>query len=396
MVFDPQWVGPAIRAGAAAYAAYSSTRTNRTRGSNAVVQPTGGASVSRRRRRIGRSKRWSNSKLKKAIIGSGDEYIFRWQQTSNTYLGPGQLFLGWSEFGPTVPGQLVPMHFMSLTNCGTLGNVVNAKGCFAHGMSRALYYPTGVFGGQFQWAATDCQDRTGLNTVALGPWQMEKGVDVQTIPTVRGNLFHKYTDIKLNLYGTLNVPITYTVMLCTMKEQVDPFQYNALSYFGNGTETNNFFRDLMRPRLWDTVGSNANPKWPGDVKIIKQARITINPPAKSDAADQDLAPTALSIHELRWFVRHDRRRDYKWSKQAQQLLQDNDFTSSGWDVQLPNENLIDVEWGKRVYLVVMATDPFPEPFASFAGLSDQYANFQTMKNHGSYDICVRNCFVQSY
>lgn len=380
-------LGPILAGGAAAASMWASRRNN-TR--STVVQPTGGSSVSRRKRRIGRNRKWSNYKIKKHIIGTGDEFINRWQQTSNTYLGPGRLFLGWSS-AANPDFEQVPCHFISLTNIEDMGISNPSKGCFNSGIKGLVYHkPTS----QFRYRIYPSQQASGTVDDSSGFWQYEKQSAVRN--QFGHQFFHKYTDIKLNLYGTLDVPIKYSVIMCTLPEQLDFHQWGPNVDFGNGSELNNMCRDWMRSRLWDTVTTNANPKWPKDVRIIKQESITINPPPKTDAAAYATNSTSGSIHELRWFVRYDRYRDYKWSKNANETVNDIDFQNSGWDVSNPTTVMSDVEWGRRVYLVVMAESPYPRPLTSFPA-QDFYANATTQIDQGSYDVCIRNCFrIQSY
>lgn len=378
-------LGAALAAGQAMRSSRTQTRTNRTNVASVNIPSSGAASIVRGRKRTGKSARWSNAKIKKAILGSANENIWRWQQTGNTYLGPGKMYIGWATAAdPNF--QIMPVHFISLTEYPQ-GIANNPKGCFLHGMSRLDYLQST---GNNYWNILPCETSDGTTVDGSGVWQPEYLSGTAGLANAR--IFHKYTDIRLNLYGTIDVPITYTVFLCTMKEQRDPFQYFAGAQFGLGTETNNMMRDWTRPLLGDILASNAKNDWKSDVRILKKHVVTLNPPQKTDGVVYEESPGAASIYNLKWFVRHDRFRDYKWSKNAAETGNDNDYRTAGWDVNLPVNLMADVEWGKRVFLVIQATSPAPDPLSSFGDPGLYYATNSTQRRSGSYDVIIRNCF----
>jgi len=380
-------IGAAVRIGASAYEMYSRTRTRQKRKRNVEITGGNAATVSREYKRTGRRRSLSNRALNNRIIKTGTEFVYRWQNTSATYLGPGRLKIGWTVDGPN---QFMPIHFMSLSQLpSTLAQNFWAKGCFHHGMA-ALYYD--VVNGECRWTHIPSETSVGNTSLDLaGNWQLEKSGGPASIYMDR--FYHKWTDIKLNLYGTYSVPITYNVWLCTMPEQIDPYSVVQGQVMSSGSELNSMFRDMLRTRVHSSVGQNAAAKWPKDMRVIKKMSVTINPLSYSDQqaeAESSFSSNAPHIHELRWFVRHERFRDYKWSKDLITPA-DKDLTNGGWDVDEAIAPMSDCEWGKKLYLFVTATSPQMNP--KDAGVNWYNPGPNDPKTQGSYDVSIRNCFV---
>lgn len=384
-------INAGIRIGAGAYNMYRNyNSTKRKRTASRIISSGGdGTIVTRSRRRVGRRRRATAARVQRSIIGAGKEIIYRWQNTSASYLGPGRLFLG--QKNALSPGYLyTPIHFMSLTN-QPMGLNHNAKGCFKHGMSSTYYNSTN---GTFHWETLPCQDRFGAADIS-GVWhpEFEEGTDFLK-NTKR--IFHKWTQIKLNLYGTYCVPVNYTVTVCTMKEQIDPYQFGSQVAMAEGTECHNMFKDMTRSLVHNTVGNNnGRVDYYKDMKIIKRERITINPLSYTDQIDVNALPDWGSnksqtphLHELNLFLRHDRMRDYKWSENADETLETRDFTKPGWDLNQPSATMCDVEWGKRVFLIITASSPIALDHDG----QYPYQSINDTRTQGSYDICVRQCW----
>jgi hypothetical protein len=376
-----------IRAGVGAYSAWSRSRTNTTSnnpGGMVSNYGNGGATVSRQYRRTGRKRRHTAKSVQRDIVRSGSNFVYRWQQTTPTYLGPGRLALGWTNETPFI--QRVPIHFMSLSHF-PLGTVYNPKGCFNHGLSRISYDQATS---NYRWTKIPSQMFDG-GTDATGVWQAERNDG--GITTLKGSVLHKWTDLKINLYGSYAIPIRYQVFLCTMDEQVDAYQYSENVPFVLGTETNNMYKDISKNLLYSSIGSNGHVHWPKNVRIIKKCNVLVQPLTYSDQkAEQDMIDfgngVAPHIHELRWFINHDRYRDYRWSENETQVNETFNLNTPGWDVSRPTTNMCDVEWGKRLFLYITATSPLPE---TQTVVSD-YQSIAETRFQGSYDICVRNGF----
>lgn len=389
----PSFIYPVVRTGLAAYAAYSNMRGNRTQESAKVSSyGNGGSTVTRRKYRTGRRRRPTLALLNNRIIAGGPEFIYRWQQTSPTFLGPGRVNIGWHDNNAPNSFKRVPIHFISLTSIPPeLSIAYPAKGCFHQGLCRTEYNPVD---GQFQYIDIKSQESNGSNGIT-SVWRAEHSSAISNLNFDR--VFHKYSDIRINLYGTYTVPIRYRIFMVQLPEQLDPFQYSGFpSTFGEGSELNNMFKDWTRTLLHNTVATNGDVKWPKDVRIIKQHNVLIQPLTYSDQlAEREISnldsSTAPHIHEVRWFVRHDRFRDYKWSENSDQTDERRDYTKAQWDVTYPTALMSDVEWGKRVFLFITATSPRSEALSTEPDGPDFQGTAQTFFQ-GSYDINIRNCW----
>lgn len=312
--------------------------------------------------------------------------VQRWQATSQSYLGPGRYRLASWKTDPIT--YAVPVHFMSLTNLGVSHGLSHpSKGCFsAVGMCRFSMDASGNFG----WAPLACQDNAGGYSDAT--WKTEQDELPGDVTSAR-RIYHDWTDIRLNLYGTFSVPITYTVYVMQMKEQLDPFQYGSgPPYFphGFGGECANMLKDMTRSLLCNSVNTNGRIDWYKDVRILRKERVTLQPLAYSDQvaelSGENVAHTP-NIHELRMFIKHNRYRDYKWSENSSDTTYAVDLNVNQWDVNQPTANMCDVEWGKRVFLFITAS--CPQVGAQSEILE---ATSGTARTEGSYDVNIRNKF----
>lgn len=381
-----QMVGTAVRAGVALYRGYNQYRTLRRPTSAPSTMGSSGNFVRRVKVRTGRVKRWNVNKIKKHLIGVGNEIIYRHQATSATYIGPGLMNIGFND-SPTANLHYVPIHFMSLTH-QPIGQYVDAKGCPAVGGMKQLYYDnlTGAYG----HAQLPNQNSDG-SAASNGTAKYEQGQSLDL--NYADQVFHKYTDIKINLYGSYTVPVHYNVFICTMKEQIDPLKSSVNTLYPVGSEMNNMFRDMTRPLLFSSVGHNSYIQYPKDMRIIKSHRVTIQPLPYSDQQAEGALPATYSkspnIHELRWFIRHDRYRSYKWSENTlDTTTPNNDLNSPQWDMVNPINNLTDCEWGKKLFLFITATCPKRGAVTT----APYYQDDEHAIQQGSYDICIRNAF----
>lgn len=377
--------GTALAAGYSAYQRYN----NRSRSSvNEPSSMSGGNMVSRARRRTGRLKKRNANQVFRMYQRGGYEQIYRFQQTSREYLGPGRIFLGTSNIDAFY--DRVPIHLISLT-ANQLGAVNTAKGANADVTFYRMQYQKNT--GDFVLTADyPSQTYLGVNDSNLR-WQTETS---NSAPPVNINqVFHKWTDIKLNLYGTYTVPIHYTVTLCTLPESLDPLSFlvnTAGGPIAEGSECANMFKDMVTDQVHNNFGVNTGKStWRRDMRVIKEYKCTIQPLAYSDQQAEGALPInyskAAHIRELRWFVRHDRFRDYKWSRTKEETLEHRNIDAPGWDVVSPAQILADVEWGKRVFLIIRASCPIR------ADTDQLYMTDTLATTNGSYDVCIRNSFV---
>jgi len=344
-----------------------------------------GATTYRRKQfKMGRRKRRSAAAVFNSMIGSSQKYVWRWQNISPNLLNPGRLPLGWNI--GTSTDEWVPIHLMSLTSF-PLGNVNTAKGCDKNGIKRMYYDP---LSGNFNYQASNCQASSGIDSGA-NTWHLETGyahTDGRTDP--EGKVYHSWTDIRLNLYGTMSVPITYSIYVIQVPEALDVMSFGG-STISVGSECANFLKDLVRPLCGNPLNMNGRIDWPKDVRILKKIVRTIQPLSYSDQAATKTDANTAHVEQVKCFLRHDRFRDYRWSENVGQQIVDTTLNTQGWDTSLETSVMCDVEWGKRVYLMITATSPFAEGYdAAYQNFVDAQPSW--LKRQGSYDIIVRNKF----
>lgn len=384
----------AVKYGTLAIGAYNQFRSrgNSTRSTiySAGSNMSTGMQVSRVRRRTGRKKRRTGDQAFRAFQGCGSDIIYRWQQTSREYMGPGRVYIGLSSVDATY--DRLPIHFMCLTTAPDAGSEVAAKGNFKNYSQCRIAY--NKLTGAFQWAPEVNSVQYNGVIAANNQWQLE--TEPVALAENPKSVFHKWTDIKLNLYGTYTVPIHYTVTLCQLPEQLDPLATTPYTNMAEGSEVANMFKDWTRDLCHSTMGVNSgHTTWRKDVRIIKQYKCTIQPLSYSDQAAEAGLTTDYSsaphIKELRWFIRHDRFRNYRWSRDATTVLENRDFNEQGWDQLYPSLAHCDVEWGKKVFLFIQASAPSRNSVDSLFNEGAQA--LVNARQFGSYDLMVRNSFT---
>jgi hypothetical protein len=414
-----------LKGGAAAYAvgsaAYNYYNQRYDSGAAAVTMGGGATSVRRSRRRIGKTKRRSTAQVFQAVLGAGVPSISRWQLASANYIGAGRVPIEYRQTNDFGDLAYVPIHFMPLTGLyGTYANTtVHADdvdhGIYNIGMSRLIFNSTS---GGFNYQPLQSNTRVGYNSPdVLGKWQIEQNSFGLDNTDNHGNRqFHKYTDVKMNLYGAMNIPVVYTVMLVQFTgDDYNPSRTPPLRDIASISLTNtipgnsdcaNMFKDILRPLVGQNMNTNGYLDWrkSGNVRIIKSERIKIDPLPYTEAA-AEAATTACNtgnIHELRWFIRHDRFRNYQWAETAANTVTDLTLNDGGWDVHKRSIPLGDVDWTKRMYLMVTASVPeignttngyTNVPVSNNGGYINSPTTAEADKWFGSYDICVRNAFI---
>lgn len=336
----------------------------------------------RRKRRMGRKLKRPDPNLR--------YYIARWQNTSDSFTGPGRLRLG--TWMPTGTELCMPVTFMSLTNCADLGDSHTGKGCNADvGLCR-LYKKTSD--GSYYWWPETCQPATGNLLGYDTYWKIEQTELEPPGQTNIRSIYHDWTDIRLNLYGTFSVPITYNVYIMQMPKELDPFSYTRgiANSAVAGTELYNFYKDVTRNLQGNSVNFNGRQDWPKDVRILRHDRVVLQPLSYSDQVaekDGNNSSHTPNVHEYRLFIRHGRYRDYKWTENADDTIENEAFQLNQWDVNQPEKTMCDVEWGRRVVMFITCTCPdVGEPSPAGSSLADAV----TARTQGSFDINVRNKF----
>lgn len=375
-------IGAAARIGMGMYSAYSNLNVTRRR-QGVEDENVGGTTYTRRRHRVGRRKRRSSRAVFNSFIGSGQHIVLRWQQLSDSILGPGRIPLGWCV-GGGANTEWLPIHFMSLTQGQGIKH--EAKGCRDDGMKKIWFDSSAT--NSFFYNNYPSQESSG-NTGAGTAWRIENIIGSFEAGK---SIYHAWTDIRLNLYGTRCVPITYTVYVMQVPESLDP---QMVSQYSAGTEIYNMIKDMTRPLVGNPLNMNGRVDWPKDVRIMRKYNYTIQPLGYSDQASIAASGSGASnghVRQVKLFLRHDRMRDYNWSENKTETVYDNGLSTLGWDEnQVPASSAMsDVETGKRLYLFITATSPMKES-TERNGFVDTDLNWAVRQ--GSYDILVRNKFV---
>jgi hypothetical protein len=405
----------AYAVGSAAYNYYNQQFDPQTKATSGTM--SGAASVRRRSRRTGRTRRRNVNQVWKHVLGEGQNVVTRWQLGSSNYIGAGKVPI---EYRRTTTGTVtdyIPIHFMSLTTLSgaftstTFPTEDPINGIYKHGLCRMLHQPatSRMFYQPMQVNTSD-----GYNNYnSDGLWQYEQNAaGINTQERHNGKHFHKWTDIKMNLYGAMYMPVTYTISLVQFRsETLNP---NSVLPVGIGglavesaiepyTECNNLFRDMLRPLIGQNMNGNGF-KPSNEYRIVKKEVIKIDPMPVTEAIAEDTTSAIMTgnIRELRWFIRHDRFRNYAWSERIADTTQDTTFNDGGWDLYKRGVAMGDVAWDSRLYLLITCTAPelgttangYPEVAV---GTTGGYMNTSTAspadKWMGSYDIAVRNSFI---
>jgi len=358
---------------------------------------------------VGSSRKRSANDLFKAQIGSMDEVIYRWQACSANLLGPGRLPIGFGSHVATFPTvNCLPFHMMSITNNPSLPSREELGGQ-TNGMFRYFFDKTS---GNMGYSFLKSQIATGANN-GFGLWSVEKG---QGTPNT-GQIFHKYTDIRLNLYGSALYPLKYKVMIITdlpleMQPLERTYMTDPITVPGNdftllnNTPLNQFILDHCRPLVTNPIlGGNTDEDYKGKYKIVSQKTYNIPCLSYGNAAAEagNTAVNATNVHNVNMFIRHDRFRDYKWHQLSTDIVRTNDPGGMGFDVtdvaqDNAGDTLCDVDREQRMFLVIscnagaITDSTVYTPSGPFGGPG---VDTTTVSNYaGSYDIVVRNCFRQ--
>jgi len=355
--------------------------------------------------RIGRKRYRTVNQLFNSSIGRMDEVIYRWQQVSGSLLGPGNQVISYGKAAAPATSYVCPLVFGSLT-CNPLFPINSTYGAQRYGLNRLSYDPTTKSFGYQYYAG---QDKNGVQTVAR--WQLETGVepDIAT-STVAPEVFHKWTEIRLNLYGSAFYPLTYEILVLTgMDADMSPFDFAAGGQpIFEGTNLNAFLRDNCKDFIGNPiVGSVLDRKdFLPKFRVIKKRVITIAPLSYNNGATAIEGLTsgvdASNVRNVNMFIRHDRFRNYGWTPRSlDQDLQDN-LDGRGFDTQdisnlATNSGVCDVDRQHRVYLFIKCTAGRAVEAPEFSTVEAQVpvselSQIQIPPFSGSFDVVMRNCF----
>lgn len=357
---------------------------------------SGGVKFSRERHRVGRRKRRQRARLSDVLNGKA-VFRQRWQATSNTLIGPGKIPISYGfDSGSSGDIETLPIHMMSITNCG-IGLASAEKGCHLPGMFRVCRDKnTGAIG----MRKFDSQTYVGVNDWdSTGSWQGES--NVTAIPANGDSLFHKWTEIRFNLYGAKYIPLTYTIKLVQVPQEYDigkaeVWAPGAALPLGEFDQVTRWFEDVSRSLIANPINVTGTEKeYKSKVKVLKSYSVTIAPLSYTNAASEGTAPVHVgNVRQFKAFIRHDRFRKYDWAENAVNILPDRNLADLGFDVKTLDRMYCDVKWGQKVYLMLTCTTGpkvDSDAYDVYATRPYEYASIPNYE--GTYDVLVRNEFL---
>lgn len=374
---------------------------------------------SRSTARLGRVKKRTASQMFKAEIGAMDEQVWRWQRVSDNLLGPGATGISFgqnpAQADPDAAGTFVlPFHVMSLTHNPSFGEIP-LLGMVKCGMNRFVIrkpmVPIETFQGHLGLQRLIPQMETG-NYSSLPGWQIEKGVS----SGANSQVFHKWTDIRLNLYGSRLYPLDYTITVVTgLPVEMQFLEHHPVSETVNSAPGPGDFPisdvgplqqmivDKVRKFITNPiVGSNTEKHYKGKYKTLYSKKVHVPCLSYGDgAAEASSTINATNVRSETIFLRHDRYRNYKWYTNAAYIEENDNVDGVGW-TQTDNgavgsiDGYCDVDREKRVFLILTCSCPTPilDATNNVAGpeFSAEVPQDAARLYDGSYDIVVRNCF----
>jgi len=401
----------ALKFGAGAVAAYSGVRSGSgtvSRKRRRVEMPSSGVMYKKYRKRMGRRYRRSASKVFKHLVGSGSPYIIRWASMSDSLKGPGRLPMWLASATEENNFAQIPIYFMSLTalaveNPGGSGDMYDSTGYGAYnkGLCKIHYDSTA---GTFTYRSLFSQGSSGNTAVApattyADPYWKDEVVSYPST-ALRNKVFHKYTDIRLNLYGCGLYPLTYTLYVLKMPKSWSMLSHAEGAVLGTNSEASEMLRDMVRPLVANPINSNGPSEWLKHVRVVKKMKYFVPPLGYTDYEVAKEAGTTLPVKlsnckQVKLFMRHDRYRDYNWAVRTQQREYDLDLTNLGWDKTVESDCVPDVDWDSRLYMYITC-NVAGRTVNSIAAVPERNPSVpQTAipADYGTFDIQVRQAFV---
>jgi len=354
-----------------------------------ISSSSGGVRFSSENHRVGRKKRKNRTNLSD-LLRNMERYRLRWQAISPSLVGPGKIPIGYGKNG-AANEEVLPIHFISLT--GHSNGIVNQyKGSQDKGLCRVIRNTTNGF---CAWQPFKSQLPGGVTSWDDGSWEPE---DANGQLTQGSNAYHKWTEVRANLYGSKYMPLTYTITILQCPQSYDPFtalEYPA--YHGEFAQFSRWMEDVSRGLIANPINiTGTKPEYKQNIKIIKQYKINIGPLSYSDAADEGAAPVHVgNVRQFKCFLRHDRWRDYNWTEETHNVVVDRTLQDLGWDqVNQTDRNYCDVKWGSRLFMFITCTSgPRVDSVAYNVAEREPYGYVNMPSYEGTYDLLVRNEFM---
>lgn len=381
----------------------SFTYTKQSTSSYATGGPAGGVKFSREKHLVGKRRR-SNRVNRSDLFRVMPTIRARWQLCSNTLTGPGRIPIGFGGYTTTdINHHSMPVHFMSLTQLpfSPVDAIYPGKGCYAHGLYRVIRnVNTGEFGYQYMESNTNA----GVNNYDVaGHWQPEQTWDGYSFTGSDqwDTLFHKWSEIKLNLYGAKHIPLTYTINIVQMPKNYNPHQYppDSVTTVTTGqpefSEFSRWMEDINRSLLCNPINTTGTDKeYKRNIRVLKSYKINLQPLSYTNAEAEGTASVKVgNVRQFKIFMRHDRFRNYVWAEKDTNVTVDRNFADLGWDVIDKEEPVTDVTWKQRVYMFISCTTgPIRDGPQNDVKTHQPIQLTDIPEDYGSYDIIVRNEF----
>lgn len=345
-----------------------------------------GALFSRSSRQFGRYKKKTVGSAHRKIALNEEKIIHRWQNVSRFGLGPGEQPM-YTYRDAVAPNDFLcqPVHVFDLTRY-----INNTSGPdTVHGM-HAVFNKVST-GEVFYGTSMHHQNAEGVQQPLDGTGFVERGVPPENVPYAR----LKWTDLKMNLYGSYGRPVKWRIMLVKIHDE------GAVPGFSAGTNANHkqMWDDILRPMKYSNLLGNIGEQ-KKSYRIVRSWNYTIEPLLKTEQwnINENLGNENIAPHfiELKCFLKHDINCKYDWHDAP---------TAANLTTDAPQTNLLQTELTevhasvyptKRLFLVVQCSCADEIGVASgYLAPWEPFENSQLnslVNKYGSYDICLRRCF----
>lgn len=362
--------------------------------------PAGGVKFSKEEHVIGKKRRREYCKLSD-VIAQMFRARTRWQLCSNTLTGPGRIPISYGGYGTTdLQHHSLPIHFISLSQFVSPTSLVNTnKGSYKHGLYRVIRNEIADTIGCMNY---ECNTYEGVNNYDPNGYPQYEITPYNEVDN--NSTYHKWSEVKMNLYGAKHIPLTYTISLVTCPKEYDPLSVQPVGNVDLATPpaTNHptfspfarWVEDVARTLLCNTLNEPGTDKeYKKNVTIIKQYSTTIQPLSYTNAAAEGQAAVKVgNVREFKFFMRHDRWREYFWAENQENVTVDRPWQDLGWDVHnVINRPYTDEKWGKRVYMFITCTTGAITDGPQNDVRTKRPVQLDDIPNDfGSYDLIVRN------
>ena len=302
----------------------------------------------------------------KILEGQSTKNYYEWYSAKQLYSPRGAIPTQCTSTG-TAGGQL-PVHVMDVTSVpniitGTITSPTLYHGALTVGAPQSM---------------TTSSGSTSVTPVSFGQISNDYAYSVinstastnvaECYPAEKDRLL--WSDIRLQLYGALNVPITWHVYFLQFKKPWLAPNFSATTgSVDEIAERCAFWMSMTKPLLFNPILVQ-DQKHLRDVKIIKHDVFTIAPKGTTETVSS--VTQFPHIKTVKYFERWNKLCNYAWNDVAT-VDAGND---NGSQVSLGETRNV-LEPTQRVYMVV----------ACEAFTNGSFVN----TNNGSYDIMVKNC-----